>query len=160
MLQSVVSIRRIAVLASACGLATVGTLALIGTARADGAQASLSCSNVTLKGTYPFAETGWSISAQGGATPYARAGFNTFAGDGTGTGVLTVNSNGVVVENNETFTATYSINADCTGTVVFNRADGSLVHFNMYVSPSGEQFRLVETDPGSVDAETVTRVAR
>jgi hypothetical protein len=50
--------RRIAVLTSACGLATVGTLALIGTARADDAEARLSCSNATLKGTYAHAEIG------------------------------------------------------------------------------------------------------
>src|SRR5215472_10147546 len=159
MLQSVVPIRRIAVLASACGLATVGTLALIGTARADDAEARLSCSNATLKGTYAHAETGWSISAQGQATPVTTAGFDTFDGDGTGTGVITINSNGVVVADNETSTATYSINTDCTGTVVFNEA-GSLLHFNIYVSPSGNLFRLVGTDPGSVEAGTVTRVAR
>jgi hypothetical protein len=159
MLQSVAPIRRIAVLASACGLATVGTLALIGTARADDDEARLSCSNATLKGTYAHAETGWSISAQGPATPVATAGFDTFDGDGTGTGVITINSNGVVVADNETSTATYSVKADCTGTVVFNEA-GSLLHFNIYVSPSGNLFRLVGTDPGSVEAGTVTRVAR
>jgi hypothetical protein len=159
MLQSVVPIRRIAVLASACGLATVGTLALIGTANAAGAQASLSCSNQTLKGTYDFASTTWSISATDQATPVAKAGFDTFDGDGNGNGVITVNSNGAVVENNETSTSTYSVNADCTGTVVFNES-GNLLHFNMYVSPSGNQFRLVGTDPGSVEAGTETRVER
>ena len=159
MLQSVARIRRIAVLASACGLATVGTLALIRTARADDAEARLSCSNATLKGTYAHAETGWSISAQG-ATPVATAGFDTFGGDGTGTGVITINSNGVVVADNETSTATYSINRDCTGTVVFKDADGSIVHFNIYLSPSGNQIRFIATEPGSVIASTDTRVAR
>jgi len=101
MLQSVAPIRRIAVLASACGLATVGTLALIGTARADDAEARLSCSNQTLKGTYDFATTTWSISANDLATPVALAGFDIFDGNGTGTGVITINSNGVVVADNE-----------------------------------------------------------
>jgi hypothetical protein len=160
MLQSVAPIRRIAVLASACGLATVGTLALIGTARADDDEARLSCSNATLKGTYAHAETGWSISAQGPATPVATAGFDTFDGDGTGTGVITINSNGVVVADNETSTATYSINRDCTGTVVFKDADGSIVHFNIYLSPFGSQIRFITTEPGSVIASTDTRVAR
>jgi hypothetical protein len=145
-------------LASACGLATVGTLALIGTARADDDEARLSCSNATLKGTYAHAETGWSISAQGPATPVATAGFDTFDGDGTGTGVITINSNGVA--DNETSTATYSINKDCTGTVVFNDANGSIVHFNVYLSPSGNQMRFIATEPGSVIASTDTRVAR
>jgi hypothetical protein len=145
-------------LASACGLATVGTLALIGTASADDAEARRSCSNATLKGTYAHAETGWSISAQGQATPGATAGFDTFDGDGTGTGVITINSDGVA--DNETSTATYSINRDCTGTVVFNDANGSIVHFNIYLSPSGNQMRFIATEPGSVIASTDTRVAR
>jgi hypothetical protein len=135
-------------------------LALIGTARADDAEARLSCSNATLKGTYAHAETGWSISAQGRRTPVATAGFDTFDGDGTGTGVITINSNGGVVADNETSTATYSINTDCTGTVVFNDADGSIVHFNIYLSPSGNQIRFIATEPGSVIASTDTRVAR
>lgn len=162
MLQSVVPIRRIAVLASACGLATVGTLALIGTARAAGAEAPLSCSNATLKGTYSFAVTGWSISAQGRATPFARAGFATFDGDGTGTGVLTITSNGVVVADHETDTGAYSIHADCTGTAVFNNPaiPGGHVDLSIYVGPSGNQYDFVVTDPGSVDAGTATRVAR
>jgi hypothetical protein len=160
MLQSVAPIRRIAVLASACGLATVGTLALIGTARAGDAEARLSCSNATLKGAYAFAETGWSISAQGRATPVSRAGFNTYDGDGTGTGLLTINNNGVVVADHQTSTATYSINTDCTGTVVFIHPDGRVIHFNIYVSPSGNEGRLIATDPGSVYVSTETRVAR
>ena len=123
-------------------------------------RARISCSNATLKGTYAHAETGWSISAQGQATPVATAGFDTFDGDGTGTGVITINSNGVVVADNETSTATYPINTDCTGTVVFNDADGSIVHFNIYLSPSGNQIRFIATEPGSVIASTDTRVAR
>jgi hypothetical protein len=160
MLQSVAPIRRIAILASACGLATVGTLALIGTARADGAEAPLSCSNATLKGTYAFSYISWSISAQGRATPVAKAGFETYNGTGTGIGVVTINSNGVIVGNNERNAATYSINADCTGKIAYTRADGSIVHFNIYLSPSGNQFHLVGTDTGSIQASTNTRVAR
>jgi hypothetical protein len=160
MLQSVAPIRRIAVLASACGLATVGALALIGTARADDAETRHSCSNATLKGTYAFSEISWSISATDLPTPVARAGMGTFDGNGNMTGVETINSNGVVVAANETATATYSINTDCTGTVVFHRADGGSSHHNIYVSPSGNQFYRIATDPGNVDASTTTRVAR
>jgi hypothetical protein len=160
MLQSVPQKLRIAVLVSAYGSATVGTLALIGTARADRAEARLSCSNATLKGTYAFSFISWSISEQGRATPVARAGFETYAGTGTGTGVITINSNGVVVADNERNAATYSINADCTGKIAYTRADGSVVHFNIYLTPSGNEFRLVGTNPGSVEASTNTRVAR
>jgi hypothetical protein len=157
MLRSVISkispSRRVAALSSACGLAIVGTLALLGTAGA----ASISCSNVTLNGTYAFAAIGWSISA-GKAEPLSLAGFDTFNGKGTSTGVITVVVNGVVVNNNTPDTSTYTINADCTGTIVFNTA-GSLAHYNIYVSPSGGEMRLIETDPGSVATEIETRVS-
>ena len=159
MLQSVAQVSRIVVLASACGLATVGALALIGTARADDAETRHSCSNATLKGTYDYASIAWLISAAGLPTPFAVAGFNTYDGKGNGTGVVTHN-NGVVVTPNKTTSFTYSVKADCTGTLVVNLADGSIDHFNLYVSPSGNQFRWVGTDPGMVDAGTETRVAR
>jgi hypothetical protein len=158
MLQSVAPIRRIAVLASACSLAAVGALALIGTARADDAEAR--CSNATLKGTYDFSDIDWSISERGRATPVAKAGLSTFNGDGTGTGVITVNSNGVLVADNEATSSTYSINTNCTGTVLFNNADGSALHFNIYLSSSGDRFQLISTDPGLLSAAPGVRVAR
>src|SRR5262249_15685154 len=108
---------RIAVLSSAGILALIGTTSTAGIA----ATPSLSCSNATLNGTYSFAATGWSISA-GAAAPLSLAGFDTFNGAGTSTGVITVSVNGVVVNNNSTDPSTYTINADCTGTIVFTTA--------------------------------------
>jgi hypothetical protein len=49
------------------------------------------------------------------------------------------------------------VHADCTGTVVFNIA-GSIAHFNIYVSPSGRSFSIIETDPGAVETGTETQV--
>ncbi len=141
--------RRIAVLTSVCILATAGTLALAGTGSA--------CSNATLKGTYAFGTVGWVIS--GGTTaPVSVAGFNQFNGAGTGTGVFTANINGVVVNSNTPSTLTYTINADCTGTVVANSA-GRLTHLNVYVSPSGQGFSVIQTDPGNIIGTTATRLS-
>jgi hypothetical protein len=158
MLRSVISkvgpSHRIAVLASAY---TLGTLALIGTASTAGIAKTPSCSNATLKGTYVFGFTSWTILA-GKAEPVALGGFDIFDGAGTGTGVITLNSNGVVVYNNLPSTSTYTIKSDCTGTIVFK--DGkSLVHDNVYLSPSGDEFTSVGTDKGSVSATTEVRVA-
>ena len=50
------------------------------------------------------------------------------------------------------------LTAGCTGTIVFNIA-GSLAHFNLYTSPRGQSFNLIETDPGSVLAGSETRVS-
>jgi hypothetical protein len=42
---------------------------------------------------------------------------------------------------------------------VFHAA-GSAFHFNVYVSPSGNSFSLINTDPGTAVAGTETRVTR
>jgi hypothetical protein len=152
--------RRITVLASAC-VALAAALLLIGTASAAPSAATgktHSCSNATLNGTYTFGYISWSIS-NGKSTPASEAGADTFNGKGTGTGLITAAYNGVVAGNNMPDTSTYTINADCTGTIVFNSA-GSLFHFNVYVSPSGNSFSLISTDAGTAVAGTETRVTQ
>jgi hypothetical protein len=150
--------RRITVLASAC-VALAAALLLIGTASAAPSAATgktHSCSNATLNGTYTFGYISWSIS-NGKSTPASEAGADTFNGKGTGTGVITAVYNGVLASNNTPDTSTYTINADCTGTIVFN-SGGSLYHFNVYVSPSGNSFSLISTEAGTAVAGTETRV--
>jgi hypothetical protein len=154
--------RLITVLASACvALAAGGTLALTGTASATPsatAGTKPSCSNTTLNGTYTFGYISWSIS-KGTSTPASEAGFDTFNGKGTGTGVITAVYNGVVAGINTPDTSTYTIKADCIGTLVFH-SGGSVYHFTVYVSPSGNSFSLINTDPGNAVAGTETRVTR
>jgi hypothetical protein len=152
--------RRITVLASAgVALATAGALTLTGTASAAPGDATgqvPSCSNATLNGTYTFGYISWQIS-QGKSTPASEAGFDTFTG--AGAGVITAVYNGVVAGSNTPDTSAYTINADCIGTLVFHAA-GSLFHFNVYVSPSGNSFSLICTDAGNAVAGTETRVTR
>jgi hypothetical protein len=154
--------RRIAVLASGCAaLAAAGAVALTGTASAapsTAAGAKPSCSNATLNGTYTFGYISWQIS-KGKSTPASEAGFDTFNGKGTGHGVITAVYNGVVAGSNTPDTSTYALNADCIGTLVFHAA-GSVFHFNVYVSPSGNSFSLINTDAGNAVAGTETRVTR
>jgi hypothetical protein len=140
---------------AAAMLAFAAMVAVVSSAQA---QSATSCSNATLNGTYTYSNVGWSISA-GKAAPFSEAGFDNFNGAGTSTGVITVNSNGVVVNNNTPDSSTYTIKADCIGTIVFNIA-GTLSHYNVYVSPSGDQFRFIETDTGIVNTSTETRVSK
>jgi hypothetical protein len=153
--------RRITVLAWACvALGAAGALLLVGTASAAPSAAAgttPSCSNATLNGTYTFGYISWSIS-NGQSTPASEAGFDTFNGRGTGAGVITAVYNGVPAGSNTPDTSTYTINANCTGTILFNAA-GSQFHFNVYVSPSGNSFSLISTDPGTAVAGTETRVS-
>jgi hypothetical protein len=86
------------------------------------------------------------------------AGFDHFNGAGTSTGVTTFVANGVVVDNNTPDTSAYTLHANCAGEIVFN-VGGSLAHFNSYVDPSGQSFTVIQTDHGSVEAGTETRVS-
>jgi hypothetical protein len=149
----------IAILASACALATAGTLAFVGPASAGAATSGTTprCSDATLNGTYSFGSNGWSVSPSK-RIPISTGGIDHFNGAGSGTGVATFVSNGVLENNNTPVTSTYTINTDCSGTVVFN-VGGNLAHFNVYVSPPGQSFILVDTDPGNVLAGTETRVS-
>jgi hypothetical protein len=153
--------RRIAVLASACvTLAAAGALLLTGTASASPSAATgttLSCSNATLNGTYTFGYISWTI-ANGTSSPASEAGFDTFNGSGTGTGVITAVYDGVVAGINVPDTSTYAINADCIGTLVFH-SGSNVYHFTVYVSPSGNSFSLINTDAGNAVAGTETRVS-
>jgi hypothetical protein len=150
--------RRLAVLGSISVLAVGGALALAGTASASStAVASSSCSDATLNGTYTYGYEGWSVSKSANS-PTSTAGFDHFNGAGSSTGVTTFVDNGVVENNNTADTSTYTLHADCSGTIVFN-IGGSLAHFNIYVSPSGRSFSIIETDPGSVQSGTEARVS-
>jgi hypothetical protein len=158
-LSKIGSGRLFAVLASACALAVGGALALAGTASASGTTstpASRSCSDATLNGTYTYAYGG-SLVTSGVSAPVATSGFDHFNGAGRSRGVTTFVDNGVVENNNTPDASTYAIHANCTGRIVFKIA-GSLAHFNIYVSPSGSSFSIIETDPGAVETGTETRV--
>jgi hypothetical protein len=150
--------RGVAALASAFVLAG-GALTLAGTASASGATTptSTTCSDATLHGTYSYGYEGWSV-AMGAKTPSSTAGFDHFNGAGTSTGVTTFVDNGVVINNNTPDSSTYTVQANCSGKIVFNIA-GSLAHFNIYVDPSGQSFTIIQTDHGNVEAGTETRVS-
>jgi hypothetical protein len=151
--------RRLAVLGSIGVLAAGAALALAGTASASStaAASSSSCSDATLNGTYTYGYEGWSVS-KSAKSPTSTAGFDNFDGAGSSTGVTTFVDNGVVENNNTADTSTYKLHADCSGTIVFN-IGGSIAHFNIYVSPSGRSFSIIETDPGSVQSGTENRVS-
>ncbi|HEU5474956.1 MAG TPA: hypothetical protein VFV67_30300 [Actinophytocola sp.] len=136
-----------------------GALALVLTPAltASAAAKAPSCSNATLKGTYTFASGGWTV-AGGSTTPFALAGVEHYDGAGNIAGVVTTSINGVIIPGTPN-TGTYQINADCTGTAAFTNS-GVTTHFDIYVSPDGDEFQFVGTDPGAVTSATEIRVSR
>ncbi|HUI80022.1 MAG TPA: hypothetical protein VLY24_18975 [Bryobacteraceae bacterium] len=104
------------------------------------------CNNTTLT-------AGWSYTAAGtdnrGYIEHrAEAGLFTFNGTGQFTLKDTASHDGVI-NRLETSTGTYTVNADCTGTLIVHR-DPYIVHFAITIDVVNKTFTLACTDP---DAE-------
>src|SRR5215211_2664432 len=125
-------------------LSTVGA----GYAKDENASSRAKCSVATLKGTYLFAQNGVQIK-NNDQRPFALAGYDVFDGQGEVKGVDSGNFNGEVFRNDR-FTGTYTVKANCTGTVTFR--DGAAIHGDIFIAPDGSKFAFVRTDPEFVGA--------
>ena len=127
----------------------VGVLT-VGAEYAKGANtAKAKCSKATLKGTYLFAQNGVEIKGND-QRPFALAGYDVFDGNGKVKGVASGNSNGEVFRK-EHFTGTYTIKANCTGTITF-RGGAAASQGDIFIAPDGSKFAFVRTDPEDVGA--------
>ena len=138
-------------------LVVVGAAALtyVGAGYAKDENASRAkCSEATLKGTYLFAQNGVEIKGDE-QRPFALAGYDVFDGNGEVKGVDSGNFNGEVFRNNR-FSGTYTVKANCTGTVTFK--DGATIQGDIFIAPDGSKFAFVRTDPEDVSAGTDEQV--
>ena len=132
-------------------LVVVGAAALLtpvgaGYAKDEDDSSRAKCSNATLKGTYPFAQNGAEIKGNE-QRPFAIAGYDVFDGNGEVKGVASGNFNGEVFRK-DPFTGTYTVKANCTGTVAYR--DGPQI--DVFIAPDGSKIAFVRTDPESVGA--------
>jgi hypothetical protein len=111
----------------------------------DEGTAPAKCSEATLDGTYLFAFNGVEIRGNDERVPFAFAGYAVFDGDGKEKGVASSNFNGEVTRN-EPDSATYTVKADCTGTVTYR--DGSRI--DVFIAPDGSMFTFVQTKPSEL----------
>ena len=107
------------------------------------------CSEATLEGTYLFAENGVEIKGNKEQRPFAIAGYDVFDGNGEVKGVDSGNFNGEVFRNDR-FSGTYTVKANCTGTLTVR--DGAAVQGDIFIAPDGSKFAFVRTDPEFVGA--------
>jgi len=137
--------------ASVC-LAAVMALGTSGTARADSREAS--CGVHTLRGSYLFATHGWNIVG-GVAVPKAIVEGIDFNGDGTLISPFaTVSINGTILHSSGS-PGTYTLNADCTGTLSFTAG----ASFDIFVQANGKQLWMIQTGPmPAVFEGTATRL--
>jgi hypothetical protein len=120
-----------------------GVLA-IGTVYADEENASgAKCSEATLHGTYLFADNGFVIK-DNEKVPFASSGYEVYDGNGHVKGVSTTNVNGKV-SSKETFSGTYTVKADCTGSSTYT--DGT--RYDDYIAPDGSMLTFVQTKPSN-----------
>jgi len=120
------------------------------------------CSNASLNGTYAYSGQGFGevtpdISSAGFA-PFVQTGLVVYDGNGhitSGTFTYsTTTANGGSVRG--TFTGSYVVNADCSGTATTDLGDGTLFHFDVIVqTPS--TYTLINTDPGALISVYVAR---
>jgi hypothetical protein len=120
-----------------------GVLA-IGTVYADEENASgAKCSEATLEGTYLFADDGFVVK-DNEKVPFANSGYEVYDGNGHTKGVSTINVNGKITK--ETFTGTYTVKADCTGSSTYT--DGT--RYDDYIAPDGSMLTYVPTKPSNL----------
>ena len=126
-------------------LVVVGAAALLTTVGAGYAKdenaSRAKCSEATLKGTYLFAQNGVELKGDE-QRPVAIAGYEVFDGNGKLKGVDSSNFNGEITRN-EHFSGTYTVNADCTGTV--RLTDDT--RYDLFIAPDGSMFTWVQTYP-------------
>jgi hypothetical protein len=132
------------VVVGAAALSTVGA----GYAKDENASSRAKCSVATLKGTYLFAQNGVEIK-NNDQRPFALAGYDVFDGQGEVKGIASGNFNGEVFRNDR-FTGTYTVKANCTGTLTIR--DGAATHGDIFIAPDGSKFAFVRTDPEDVAA--------
>lgn len=102
------------------------------------------CSVASLHGTFGFTATGTF-----NGTPVARTGWETFDGKGHASGTATTSIGGTIFENS-TFTVTYTVNSNCTGT--FTEEDSAIgpSHDDFVIVNGGLEIQAINADSGGV----------
>ena len=112
------------------------------------------CSERTLRGRYVFSASGFTIVA-GVTVPKAIIEVIDFNGDGTlSVPGATRSLNGVITRSLPSV-GTYTVTEDCVGTITFAGPT-----FDIFVSPRGNEFWLIQTNPDNVFQGSATRTFR
>jgi hypothetical protein len=130
-------------------LALVGLLGVLAVGRGfanDEKATGAKCSEATLKGTYLFAQNGIEIKGDE-QRPFAIAGYDVFDGNGEVKGVASGNFNGETFRK-ESGSGTYSVKANCTGTLTFTNG----TRYDIFIAPDGSMFTFVRTNPEIVSS--------
>ena len=103
--------------------------------------AKAKCSEATLHGTYLIAQDGVDVTGKDQA-PFAIAGMEKYDGNGKVKALISANFNGDVVRH-ESIPGTYTVKADCTGTVTYGPTEA----LDVFIAPNGSMFTFVQIKP-------------
>ena len=136
------SVSKLCLVASAV-LMLGGLLISAGPALADSGDRP--CSDRTLHGNYGSTAEGAILPAPGVSLPFRSVGMTRFDGRGNLAFLEHTVINGVSVDATWTAsTGTYSVNPDCTGTMVLNTVNSPVpLHLHIVVVNSGKEMRSV-----------------
>jgi hypothetical protein len=113
--------------------------------------AQTGCSNATLTGNYGFTLGGFQIQrGTQRSVPFYGAGLGTFDGAGNVSATFSFGLNGKI-GTNQPYTATYTVNSDCTGSVTATPGSGG-DNFALVILGGGAEVMAVDTSAG----ETLT----
>jgi len=137
-------------------LLAVGLL-ISGAGHPEPAASAEQCSLRTLKGTYVYHCAGFRLE-NGQQVHFAFAGQDHFDGNGTVTGVYSYSDNNPILQQHISYSGTYTVNPDCTGTYATVDENGISGHLDLFFGRDGEEVTFIFTDPGVVDAGVERRV--
>ena len=104
-------------------------------------QAQDSCTNASFQGAFGYTFTGLTGV---NALPFAAVGRLVADGQGNLAGVETDSSNGNIFQ--RTYTGTYKVNSDCTGSEVSYDNFGKTVKCDFVIVAGGKEIQVIETD--------------
>ena len=117
---------------------SVFTLRLVSMPRV---QAQDSCTNASFQGAFGYTFTGLTGFK---ALPFAAVGRLVADGQGNLAGVETDSSNGEIFQ--RTYSGTYKVNSDCTGSEVSYDNFGKTVKCDFVIVAGGTEIQVIETD--------------
>src|ERR1700716_398669 len=133
-------------LTTASVLGLVAVLAPAG--RSQRALAAEGCGVRSLHGSYGYAFQGQVIPPGTPELDTAIAGRIVFDAHGGLSGYEWASTNGA--QETVTFTGTYSVQSDCTGTATLVTSNGRTDHIRLGLIEGGQEFNFTVTDPGAV----------
>jgi hypothetical protein len=115
------------------------------------------CSPSALRGQYIFTGRGF-IEPLAPTVQRVHAGIYLFDGASNVSAKETSSRGGHVVQG-QTLNGSYTLNADCSGTMTFGSlADPKLqTHYDIFVTEDGRKASMIRTDPGSMALRTLEK---